>query len=192
MPTNDFKPFSTGGGANVISQDDYLILAALATGFQAGIANPAELNKVWRQATFVAAGLAQVVSDLTNQDVVDNGDLDGFVAQIKSALAGKSKPVRTVTHSTTTPTISLSDGYILSDTTAGNVIITAPTGLVPAGYVFSVPVTMIGTGTSPTIITRDGTTATEVGRIININDGSGAGSLTVHLFNSSVRVTGNP
>lgn len=33
MPTNDFKPFATAGGANVSTQAEYLALAALSTGW---------------------------------------------------------------------------------------------------------------------------------------------------------------
>ncbi len=36
MATNDFKPFATGSGANVLSQADYEALAALASGFLSG------------------------------------------------------------------------------------------------------------------------------------------------------------
>lgn len=32
MATNDFKPFATGSGANVLSQADYESLSALASG----------------------------------------------------------------------------------------------------------------------------------------------------------------
>jgi hypothetical protein len=33
MATNDFKPFATGSGANVLSQADYDALSARTTGF---------------------------------------------------------------------------------------------------------------------------------------------------------------
>ncbi len=36
MATNDFKPFATGSGANVLSQADYEALSALASGFLSG------------------------------------------------------------------------------------------------------------------------------------------------------------
>ena len=45
-------------------------------GFTAGIALSAKLNKVWRQASFVGAGLAQFMMERTNADVIDDGDLD--------------------------------------------------------------------------------------------------------------------
>jgi hypothetical protein len=86
MPTNDFKAFAIGGGANVIGQGTYEALDALDTGFQSGIANSDELNKVWRQASV----WAQVLGDLTaagqSANVVDDGDVSGLLAQLTTAL----------------------------------------------------------------------------------------------------------
>lgn len=86
MATNDFKPFATGAGANVMSQADYQALAALITGFQSGKASSAQVNKALRQATFVSAALAQFVSDKTGVDVLDDGDLSGFVTKLTNGF----------------------------------------------------------------------------------------------------------
>lgn len=89
MPTNDFKPFSVAGGANVISQADYEALAALSTGFTSGVAKANEINKVLRQASFIAAALAQFVSDKGNVDVLDDGSVSGFVTKMTNAFAAQ-------------------------------------------------------------------------------------------------------
>ncbi|TJN68188.1 hypothetical protein C9022_22710, partial [Escherichia coli] len=47
----------------------------------------AQVNKVIRQASFIAAALAQFVSDKTQRDVLDNGDLPGFVELLGSGFA---------------------------------------------------------------------------------------------------------
>nr|WP_258182589.1 hypothetical protein [Escherichia sp. 20412-1] len=86
MPINNFKAFATGASANVISQDDYEALTALVTGFTAGKASSAQINKALRQATFIAAALAQFVADTKNTDVLDNGDLSTFVTTLTEAL----------------------------------------------------------------------------------------------------------
>ncbi|EPB2802656.1 phage tail protein [Escherichia coli] len=86
MPVNNFKAFATGASANVISQDDYEALTALVTGFTAGKASSAQVNKALRQATFIAAALAQFVADTKNTDVLDNGDLSTFVTTLTEAL----------------------------------------------------------------------------------------------------------
>lgn len=89
MATNDFKPFSVAGGANVISQADYEALAALSTGFTSGVAKANEINKVLRQASFIAAALAQFVSDKGNVDVLDDGSVSGFVTKLTNAFAAQ-------------------------------------------------------------------------------------------------------
>ncbi|HFO4004594.1 hypothetical protein L2W25_08710 [Escherichia coli] len=87
MAKNDFKAFATDRKANVISQEEWEALPALLSGFTAGKASSAQVNKVIRQASFIAAALAQFVSDKTQRDVLDNGDLPGFVELLGSGFA---------------------------------------------------------------------------------------------------------
>ena len=93
MPTNEFKPFSIAGGANVISQADYEALSALSTGFSSGVAKSNEINKVLRQSTFIAAAIAQFVSDKANVNVMDDGSLSGFITKLVNALKKVSQPL---------------------------------------------------------------------------------------------------
>lgn len=86
MAANNFIPFAAGSGANVISQADYEALVALASGFQSGKASSAQINKVLRQSSFIAAALAQYVANKSGQDVLDDGDLNGFIAKLVSGL----------------------------------------------------------------------------------------------------------
>ncbi|ENZ8451030.1 hypothetical protein MLN39_20795, partial [Escherichia coli] len=87
MAKNDFKAFATGKNANVMSQEEWEALPALLSGFTAGKASSAQVNKVIRQASFIAAALAQFVSDKTQRDVLDNGDQPGFVELLGSGFA---------------------------------------------------------------------------------------------------------
>lgn len=87
MAKNDFKAFATDRNANVMSQEEWEALPALISGFTAGKASSAQVNKVIRQASFIAAALAQFVSDKTQRDVLDNGDLPGFVELLGSGFA---------------------------------------------------------------------------------------------------------
>lgn len=82
MATNDFKPFATGAGANVMPQQEWQDLPALLTGFAGGKASSAQVNKVLRQTSFIAAALAQFVSDKSGQDVLDDGDIAAFLAKL--------------------------------------------------------------------------------------------------------------
>ncbi|HIC3232298.1 TPA: phage tail protein, partial [Salmonella enterica] len=86
MAKNDFKPFATGKGANVTSQSDWEALPALLSGFTAGKASSAQVNKALRQASFIAAALAQYTASRSEQDVLDDGDLSGFIAKMSAAF----------------------------------------------------------------------------------------------------------
>nr|WP_315596081.1 hypothetical protein [uncultured Cupriavidus sp.] len=90
MATNDFLVFGGGAGANVIAQVTYSGLAARMAGFSAGVAQSAQLNKVWRQSSIMSAVLAQFVSDLTGQDVLDDGTTATILANLKAGVRAQS------------------------------------------------------------------------------------------------------
>ena len=86
MATNNFKPFATASGANVVSQSDYEQLQSLATGFQSGKASSAQINKALRQSTTMAAVLAQFIADKSGKDVLDDGTVATLVTNLLAAL----------------------------------------------------------------------------------------------------------
>ncbi|HGY8967642.1 TPA: hypothetical protein ACNTVI_001924, partial [Escherichia coli] len=86
MAKNDFKAFATDRNANVISQEEWEALPALLSGFTAGKASSAQVNKVIRQASFIAAALAQYTANKSGLDVLDDGDLNGFITKMSSAF----------------------------------------------------------------------------------------------------------
>lgn len=86
MATNNFKPFATAANANVTAQADWETLPALLSGFMAGKASSAQVNKAIRQASFIAAALAQYTANKSGLDVLDDGDLDGFVSKMGTAF----------------------------------------------------------------------------------------------------------
>lgn len=92
MGTNDIKAFAAAGGANVLTQAEYLALAALSTGFTSGKANSKDVNKALRQATLVAAAMAQFVADKGAVDVLDDGNVAGLATKILSAINNTSQP----------------------------------------------------------------------------------------------------
>lgn len=87
MAKNDFLPFATADGANVLSADEYQRLTSRSNGFSAGVARSQELNTVWRQASVIAHVVAQFIADTNNSDVADNGDLDALKTGLISALS---------------------------------------------------------------------------------------------------------
>lgn len=93
MAQNDFKSFAVGAGANVTSQAEWEALAALVTGFQSGKASSAQINKAIRQASFIAAALAQYTSDKTGGDVLDDGDQAAFITKMTAAFGKDFQPL---------------------------------------------------------------------------------------------------
>ncbi|AIR67653.1 tail fiber protein [Cedecea neteri] len=86
MATNQFKPFATRPDANVTPQNEWENLPALLSGFTGGKASSAQVNKALRQTSFIAAALAQFVSDKSGQDVLDDGDIAAFLAKLTSGF----------------------------------------------------------------------------------------------------------
>jgi hypothetical protein len=86
MPTNDFVPFATGGGANLATQAEHLAAASTSTGFVAGVAPSKYINKAIRQSSFISACLAKFVGDTLAVDVLDDGDQAGFLTKFVNAL----------------------------------------------------------------------------------------------------------
>ncbi|EOR3390228.1 glycine-rich domain-containing protein [Escherichia coli] len=86
MAKNDFKAFATGKNANVMPQEEWEALPALLSGFTAGKASSAQVNKAIRQASFITAALAQYTANKSGLDVLDDGDLNGFISKMEAAL----------------------------------------------------------------------------------------------------------
>ncbi len=83
---NDFATFAAGAGANVLSQASYLALQARVTGFQTGIAQSQQLNKVWRQSSIIASMIAQFICDKSGQAAIDDGTIATLEANFISGL----------------------------------------------------------------------------------------------------------
>lgn len=81
----EILPFAIDPGANVLPQIDYDALPARDDGFSAGLARSDELNKVWRQSSFMAAAFANFM-DGQGVSQPDDGDLFAAVVNIENAL----------------------------------------------------------------------------------------------------------
>lgn len=89
----DFLAFGVGAGANVMDQAAYAAASStgfVAVGFAAGLAQSAQLNKVWRQSSVMAYVMGQFIFDLIDEDVLDNTDLATLLSQFKSAVLAQS------------------------------------------------------------------------------------------------------
>ncbi|MEC5405133.1 hypothetical protein VOM14_06035 [Paraburkholderia sp. MPAMCS5] len=104
MATNDFLPFAYGGGANVLTQAQYVALTSvLSGGYQSGVANSAQMNKTWRQSSIMAAVLAQFAADYSGNNSTDDGTTATLEANLVAAIRSATKT-----------------GVILADTGAAN------------------------------------------------------------------------
>lgn len=88
---NDFLPFAVGPGANVLSQAAYAALSSIATGYQAGVAQSAALNKTWRQSSIMAAVISSFIVAQTGQAAIDDGTTATLLANFTQAVVIASK-----------------------------------------------------------------------------------------------------
>jgi hypothetical protein len=95
MASNDFLPFASAGGANVVTQSVYAAMAALGPGFVTGIAESNQLNKVWRQSSIAAAILAQFIADVTGANSVDDGTTATLLGNLITAIQAADYQVDT-------------------------------------------------------------------------------------------------
>jgi hypothetical protein len=65
-------------------------MAALSGGFVTGIAESNQLNKVWRQASIMAAVLAQLIVDVSGANAVDDGTTATLLGNLMTALQSSS------------------------------------------------------------------------------------------------------
>jgi hypothetical protein len=124
MAEQDFQPFATAAGANVISQADFLASNWLPTGFSEGIAYSDQLNKVWRQSSIISSAIAQAISDVLAVDVID----DGTIATIEANFLALFR--------------NLNRLYAVDTGTVNSLVITLPTNQAPASMtaIVGVPV----------------------------------------------------
>ncbi|OHT25009.1 hypothetical protein A3Q29_16570 [Providencia stuartii] len=86
MSKNEFLPFGTAEGANVLSPEEYQYLQSRLHGFMSGVARSSELNTVWRQSSVMAAAIAQLIVDNDDKDVLDDGDFHTLKNRIESVI----------------------------------------------------------------------------------------------------------
>lgn len=86
---NDFLVFAGQSGANVVPQSSYAGQTWQQTGFIAGIAPSAQLNKPWRQSSIMAAVMAQFIVQNTGQPAVDDGTTSTLLGNLTAATAGR-------------------------------------------------------------------------------------------------------
>jgi len=176
---NDFLVFGGAGAANVITQATYAALAARTAGFSSGVAQSAQLNKVWRQSSIMAAVLAQFISDRTGQDVLDDGTTATVLANFKLAAAAvngdvtKTFAVAPATLSTHAMQLGQAVGRLLNIR-----VFTANGTYTPTAGTNSVRVTVVGGGGA-----GGSTSTTGVGQL-SVGGGGGGGGHAISYLTS--------
>jgi hypothetical protein len=82
----DFLPFATNAGANVLTQTAWNASTTRGTGFKAGLAQSAAFNKAWRQGSIMAAMLGEFIAAQTGQPVIDDGTTATILANFIAAV----------------------------------------------------------------------------------------------------------
>lgn len=90
MATIDYLPFGLNGSANVDTQANWVASHTGGygdVGFQPGLAQSAQANKIWRQSSFWSAAMANYVSQaLGGANILDDGNLSALITNITNAI----------------------------------------------------------------------------------------------------------
>ena len=93
MAKSNFKVFAEGvSPANIQSDNEYETDTQRVSGVVPGIAVPALHNKIYKQATIMAAAMAQVIVQ-AGLDAMDD-DYTGLVANLRKTFAGSVNGIR--------------------------------------------------------------------------------------------------
>lgn len=86
MPTSQYLAFGTGTGANTLTPASYAASPLLPIGHQPGVALSEVANTTWRQTSVAASAIAQMVTDLTSLDMLDDGSVTNYKVGVISAI----------------------------------------------------------------------------------------------------------
>ena len=90
MSQNEFKPFAIASNAAVLGQKEYETSQALREGFKKGLARSVEVNKAIRQASSIAAAVAEFTAEKSGKDMLDNGEVNILKENFETALSAVS------------------------------------------------------------------------------------------------------
>lgn len=145
---NDFLVFAGASGSNVVPQASYLGATWQTGGFSSGIAQSAQLNKVWRQSSIMAAVLASFIVNNSGHTAIDDGTTATLLANLQAAV---SAAARTAT--------------ILTDTGTANAYAAAnpaPLAALPTASGFAQKVAIAHANTGASTYAPDGLTAAPI------------------------------
>lgn len=138
MPTVDYLPVATGGGANVDSQANFAGAGYQVNGFTSGIALSLQLNKCWRQSSMISAAVANFIANVLGINVLDDGNLAALITNLTNAIIqGAGAKYIAVAFSSPMAFVATANGIVTFETTlTGNVASSTLVGIV-AGQIIN-------------------------------------------------------
>jgi hypothetical protein len=129
----DYLPVATAAGAVVDSQANFAGSGYQLEGFQDGIAEPAEVNKVWRQSSMIGNAVATFISNMLNISVLDDGNSPSLIANLTAAVIAAAQGVSrlVLVPYSATPVFDASLGSGFEITLTGNVSSSSIVNLIP-------------------------------------------------------------
>lgn len=208
---NDFLPYGTAGGANVLSQTSYAGNASVPAGVSSGILPSNFLNKAIRQGSIAAYLIGQLIADETGQTAIDSfsgsAGLATLLANFKTAIGsvpivgGRAPQVSILsgTGTYTTPTVNgalplyLEVEMIGGGSGGGGAGTTTTGGAGGAGGNTTFGTALLVANGGPASPTSDTTTyptpATATGSLDVVSGGLGGGSGQYVFFSGSSAVS---
>lgn len=114
---NLIKVFAGGAGANTLTPGAYAALGALLSqGFQEGTALSVQMNTVYRQSSYMAAGLAQFCFD-NGFSPADDGNAVTLEAGIELAITNFIAPIIAAALQAQWPYASIGSYFLFGSTT---------------------------------------------------------------------------
>lgn len=175
MATNDFLQFGTDPGANVETQSTYAIDSKRTAGNQPGIASSSFNNKALRQANFVSSNIAQMMSDFTGVDVLDDTVTAKFLATLKAAV--QILPSKVTTYLTGSGTHNIAYYFFIA---SGNA--TAAATYTNNAITF----TVVGTVAAATLVQMTGSGAPSLSGTLTKTTGTGDSTLTFYAYRAPI------
>jgi hypothetical protein len=135
----DYLPVATGTGANVDSQANFVGASYQTTGFQNGIAQPFQVNKILRQTSMVSAAVASFISNTSNIAVLDDGNLTNLITELTAAIQTSATTagngVFVLLNDASTQTVNSAITVSASPSNSAPLIVTSPTNILTSLFV---------------------------------------------------------
>ncbi len=173
MSVNNFLPFcETDTGTNLLTDAEYSVDSGRTAGNVPGIARSKLVNKALRQSNAVTSQLAQLVANMTGQDILDDGNTSKLLSQISASLMRLPRKFNVITGA---------GGYTFS--TQYYFFVTSASASVGAVYTNSgSSFTVVSTIASGTLLAMTATGDPAASGLFTKTSGTGDATITFYAF----------